>query len=145
MMELVSSITWYVPTYFFLKHLRLTLPAVLQIQPITLTRSILNASTLPSPLPPHIQPQYYAAIVAAEAIGKSGDTQISELSIDNPQISGYAFFEGGKAKRLVIINHTPYFIADAEAGTVRPVANVQIDFPEGCNTRNIQVKKLDIQ
>ncbi|KAE9403649.1 hypothetical protein BT96DRAFT_936280 [Gymnopus androsaceus JB14] len=115
------------------------------IQPITLTRSILNASTLPSPLPPHIQPQYYAAIVAAEAIGKSGDTQISELSIDNPQISGYAFFEGGKAKRLIIINHTPYFIADAEAGTVRPVANVQIDFPEGCNTRNIQVKKLDIQ
>lgn len=117
---------------------------MLQLQPITLTRSILDGSTLTSPLPPHIQPQYYAAIVGAEAIGHR-NSEISEVSIDHDQISGYAFYEDCEVKKLLLINHTPYFQSDETIGNVRPVVNVQINFPEGCDTWNIQVKTLNIQ
>ncbi|KAJ3744227.1 glycoside hydrolase family 79 protein [Lentinula detonsa] len=115
------------------------------VQPVTLTRSILDGSPLSSPLPPHVQPQYYAGIVAAEAIGRHGNTQISELDIDNAQVSGYVFYDDHDEKKLVLINHTPYFKADETAGTQRPVVNVQISFPKKCGTRNIVVKMLEIQ
>ncbi|KAJ3752598.1 glycoside hydrolase family 79 protein [Lentinula raphanica] len=116
------------------------------IQPVTLTRSILDGSTLPSPLSPHVQPQYYAGIVAAEAIGKSGNTQISELDIDDPQISGFVFYEDYEEKRMILINHTPYFNEDESAGTQRPVTDVRINFPKHCGgTQNIVVKMLEIQ
>lgn len=75
-----------------------------QIQPVTLNRSILDGSPLPSPQPPHIQPLYYAAIIAAEAIGPSGSTQAIELDIGSSHVSGYAFFDGGKLARAVFIN-----------------------------------------
>ncbi|KAF5334551.1 hypothetical protein D9758_015776 [Tetrapyrgos nigripes] len=68
------------------------------IQPTTLTRSPVDGSTLPSPLPPHIQPPYYAAIIAAEAIGNNsrlGDgTRLVELALGNSaNLSAYTFFE----------------------------------------------------
>ncbi|KAI0297300.1 PITH domain-containing protein [Multifurca ochricompacta] len=78
------------------------------IQPATLTRSILDGSNLPQPLAPHIQPLYYAAIIAAEAIGSSGSTRAIELSVNNTQISGYAFFEGNTLMRAVFINLNAY-------------------------------------
>ncbi|KAJ6607373.1 glycoside hydrolase family 79 protein [Mycena sp. CBHHK59/15] len=53
------------------------------IQPVVLTRSTLDGSTLAVPQQPHVQPQYYAAIVAAEAIGDSGQTTATELNINN--------------------------------------------------------------
>jgi hypothetical protein len=56
------------------------------------------------PLPPHIQPLYYAAIIAAQLIGSSGNTTIVELAIDNTQISGYAVFEDNALIRAVFIN-----------------------------------------
>ncbi|KAI0049009.1 glycoside hydrolase family 79 protein [Auriscalpium vulgare] len=74
------------------------------IQPITLTRSILDGSTLSTPLPPHIQPLYYAAVIAAEAIGPSGTTSASQLTVGNAQISGYAFFEGSRLARALFVN-----------------------------------------
>ncbi|KAJ3854436.1 hypothetical protein EV368DRAFT_80616 [Lentinula lateritia] len=70
-----------------------------------LTRSISDGFPLSAPLPPYIQPQYYAGIVAAQAIGPYGNTLISELTIDNPQISGYAFYDDSQVKRI-LINHT---------------------------------------
>ncbi|KIK63195.1 glycoside hydrolase family 79 protein [Collybiopsis luxurians FD-317 M1] len=105
-------------------HVGLILYAM-QIQPIALYCSILDGSSLPSPLPPHVQPQYYAAIVVAEAIGKSGNTRLSELSVESDQISGYIFYEGSQAKRMFLINHTPYFQADSQAGSARSVINVK--------------------
>ncbi|KAN0138028.1 glycoside hydrolase family 79 protein [Lactarius tabidus] len=74
------------------------------IQPVTLTRSIFDGSQLPQPLPPHIQPSYYAAVIAAEAIGPSGFTGVVELEISEAQVSGYAFFEGAVLARAVFIN-----------------------------------------
>ncbi|KAF5375578.1 hypothetical protein D9757_008533 [Collybiopsis confluens] len=75
----------------------------------------INGSELPSPLLPHVQPQYYSAIVAAETIGNSGDTRISELTMET----------------------------DAQAGTSRSYVNVKIQFPKGCNAENL--KTLDIR
>jgi hypothetical protein len=115
------------------------------IQPISLNRSILDGSPLASPLAAHVQPQYYAAIVAAEAIGQSGEAYISELTIDDDQVSGFVFYEGSRAKRMVLINHTPYFQSDAAAGTRRPVASVELSFPPECAARNVQLKMLEIE
>jgi len=78
------------------------------IQPVTLTVSITDGTPLASPLPPHIQPQYYAAIIAAEAIGKSTTTRAVELSINDERMSGYAFYSGNKLVRAVLINSLAY-------------------------------------
>src|SRR5216684_4710869 len=67
-----------------------------------------RSSDLPQPLLPHIQPLYYAAIIAAEVIGSSGSTKIVELTVDNAQISGYAVFEGNALARAVFINLNPF-------------------------------------
>ncbi|KAJ7749650.1 glycoside hydrolase family 79 protein [Mycena metata] len=96
------------------------------IQPVTLTRSPIDASPLSSPLPPHIQPAYHAMLVAAEAIGNSGATTSVELDIDDDQVSGYAFYEHGKLKRAVLISHTMFF-----AGGTVPRGVKQISLGEG--------------
>ncbi|KAF9466484.1 hypothetical protein BDZ94DRAFT_170407 [Collybia nuda] len=93
------------------------------IQPITLTRSILDGSTLPTPIPAHIQPQYYAAIIAAESIGKSGNTHAAELSINNSQIAGYAFYDGAHLARAVFINSNAFLKSNTAA---RP--SIHLDF-----------------
>jgi hypothetical protein len=54
------------------------------------TDEFLDGSTLLQPLSPHIQPLYYAAIIAAQLIGSSGSTTIVELTVDNTQISSYS-------------------------------------------------------
>ncbi|KAJ8521136.1 hypothetical protein ONZ45_g2122 [Pleurotus djamor] len=87
------------------------------IQPVALTRSTLDGSPLTSPLPAHVQPQYYAAIIAAEAIGSSGSTKAIELSIDNPSISGYAFYESSKLVRALFINTKAFTKSSSSRGT----------------------------
>ncbi|KAH9481594.1 Beta-glucuronidase [Psilocybe cubensis] len=82
------------------------------IQPLTLTRSTLDGSPLATPLPPHIQPQYYAAIIAGEAIGSTGNTRAVELSINNARISGYAFYEEDTLARAILINSQAFFTTD---------------------------------
>jgi len=112
-----------------------------QIQPATLTRSILDGSTLATPLPPHVQPAYYGAIVAAEAIGTSGSTRAVELSINNTQIAGYAFYEGSKLVRAVLINSNAFLTTS----TTR--ASVHLDFAftgTGTTPTTINVKRLAI-
>ncbi|KAF8072145.1 glycoside hydrolase family 79 protein [Lyophyllum atratum] len=88
------------------------------IQPATLTRSTLDGSPLPEPLPPHVQPQYYAAIIAAEALGKSGKARVQELEIDHAQISGYAFYEKHLLVRAVFINSKAYLPESTNRTTV---------------------------
>ncbi|KZV62776.1 glycoside hydrolase family 79 protein [Peniophora sp. CONT] len=106
------------------------------IQPVTLTRSIDDGSALPTPLAPHIQPTYYAAIIAAEAIGTSGATTISELTLNNPQLSGYAFYENGALKRALFIN----LVAFNGDGATRSAVHVAL----AGSTGNITVKRLSI-
>jgi len=88
------------------------------IQPVTLTRSILDGSPLSSPLAPHVQPPYYAAIIAAEAIGNTGSTKAVELYVNNPQLAGYAFYEDGSLVRAIFINSQAYLSGDTSRGSM---------------------------
>ncbi|KAG6826758.1 hypothetical protein H0H92_014548 [Tricholoma furcatifolium] len=112
------------------------------IQPVTLTRSILDGSTLASPLPPHVQPPYYGAIVAAEAIGSSGSAQVVELSVNNPRVSGYGFYENMQLVRAVFINSQAYLSTTSGNRT-----SVHLDFGfsgSGTAPTQISVKRLAI-
>ncbi|KAJ7134403.1 glycoside hydrolase family 79 protein [Mycena epipterygia] len=111
------------------------------IQPVTLTRSPIDGSALSAPLLPHVQPPYYAALVAAEAIGASGTTTSVELDIDDDEISGYAFYERGVLKCAVLINHNMFF-----AGTAvqRGVRRITLDVAGGKVEGKIEVKRLFI-
>ncbi|KAJ6513350.1 glycoside hydrolase family 79 protein [Mycena sanguinolenta] len=111
------------------------------IQPVTLTRSTLDGSTLATPQLPHVQPQYYAAIIAAEAIGDSGDTQAVELNINNARISGYAFYESGVLKRAVFINS----LAFTTGQTSRTSTHLDLSFSgSGTKPTSFSVKRLVI-
>ncbi|KAK1234977.1 hypothetical protein PQX77_001811 [Marasmius sp. AFHP31] len=111
------------------------------IQPATLNRSIIDGSDLPKPLPPHVQPQYYAAIIAAEAIGNSGKTQISEIPIDNIRIAGYGFYEDGKLVRAVFINSQAF---SKENGETRPSIHLDFDVTGSDGPTDMTVKRLAI-
>ena len=92
------------------------------------------------PLPPHIQPEYYAAIIAGEAIGKSRKTQIKELTLTDPHLTGYAFYEAGKLARAVFINlkaHT--------GAAVRTSVHLNISFTGSPAPVSMTVKRLAIK
>lgn len=108
------------------------------IQPATLTRSILDGSNLPAPLPPHVQPQYYAAIITAEAVGRSGNTQLAELSINDTRITGYAFYEAGVLARAVFINLQAWLTGTSGA---RPSVHLDLSVP---GKTRMTVKRLAI-
>ncbi|KAG2090896.1 glycoside hydrolase family 79 protein [Suillus discolor] len=110
------------------------------IQPVTLNYSILDGSPI-APLAPHVQPAYYAAIIVAEAIGSSGTTQAVEISIDENNVSGYAFFEHGSLSRAVFINTVAYF---SGAGA-RNSTHIDFSFTGlGYPPNNTSVKTLKI-
>ncbi|KAK0205928.1 glycoside hydrolase family 79 protein [Desarmillaria ectypa] len=112
------------------------------IQPVELTRSIEDGSELSEPVPPHVQPPYYAAIIIGEAIGNSGHTQAVELSIDNSRISGYAFYEDGVLARAVLINSQAYM-----RGQTTPRSSVHLDLGFSGNGQlptTMRVKRLAI-
>ncbi|KAG1882085.1 glycoside hydrolase family 79 protein [Suillus subluteus] len=110
------------------------------IQPTTLNYSILDGSPI-APLAPHVQPAYYAAIIAAEAIGSSGTTQAVEISIDEDNVSGYAFYENGSLSKAVFINLIAYF---SGAGA-RNSTHIDFSFSgSGYTANNMSVKTLNI-
>ena len=118
----------------------LTFQVLRQIQPGSLTRSILDGSALSKPLLPHIQPEYYAAIIVGEAIGKSGKTQIQELTLNDLHLTGYAFYEAGKLARAVFINLKAYTRA-----AVRTSIHLNIDFAGSSPPVSMTVKRLAIK
>ena len=116
----------------------------IQIQPVTLTRSILDGSPLSEPLVPHVQPAYYAAIIAAEAIGKTGSARAVELSIDDPCIAGYAFYEGGTLVRAILINSQAYLANNASGSRGTIHVNIQLDNSTGIAPFIMSIKRLAI-
>lgn len=111
-----------------------------QIQPATLTRSTLDGTPLPAPVPPHVQPQYYAAIIAAEALGSSGAPQSVEIAIENPSIAGYAFYEGERLVRALLINSKAYL----PTSTTRESVHIDLGFVGEGAPRKMRVKRLKI-
>jgi hypothetical protein len=92
-----------------------------------LTRSILTGAPLAKPLAPHIQPQYYAGIVAASLIGSgSGSISIVELDINAPggNIGGYATFYKGKLVRALLINANAWLTT---SNGTRPSVEIKLD------------------
>ncbi|PBK65665.1 glycoside hydrolase family 79 protein [Armillaria solidipes] len=112
------------------------------IQPVELTRSILDGSELPEPIAPHVQPQYYSAIIIGEATGNRGQTQAVELSIDNSRISGYAFYEHGLLVRAVLINSQAYM-----KGQTAPRSSIHLNLGFSGNGQlptTMRVKRLAV-
>jgi len=99
-----------------------------QFQPISLNRSIEDGSTLNPPQAPRVQPAYYAAILVARAIGKTGKAKISEVTVADSNVSGYAIYEGSKLVRAVFINLNAWLLSST--GT-RP--SVTLAFSLGSN------------
>jgi Glycosyl hydrolase family 79 C-terminal beta domain len=139
MMELASSIIWYVHIDVPRRYISSDSSLNFQIQPVTLDRSTLDGSPLSPPLPPHIQPQYYAAIIAAEAIGNSGNTKVIELNIADSRISGYVFYQGDKLTKAILINSLAFFTTTT---TARPSTHVSLIFASGTVSSKMSVKRL---
>jgi len=108
---------------------------------------------------PHIQPPYYAAIIAAEVLGhvKINDTvggvaaRALELTIENPRVAAYAFYspvEGNnwKVSRLLLINSQAHFRNTTSKGKV----HIDLSFSSVNSTngivppRNMTIKRLAI-
>lgn len=112
------------------------------IQPVTLTRSTLDGSPLPSPLPPHVQPQYYAAIIASEAIGATGSSRAVELVVNDNQVSGYAFYEHDTIVRAVFINLRA-FLRGREASS-RSAVHIDLALDASLG-QTVTIKRLKIE
>ena len=138
-MELDLSIIWCVHTDVPCRYISSDISLNFQIQPVTLNRSTLNGSPLSPPLPPHIQPQYYAAIIAAEAVGNSDNTQVIELNINDTRISGYAFYQGGQLTKAILIDTLAFFTTTT---TARPSTHVNLTFASGTVSSQMSVKRL---
>ena len=98
------------------------------MQPVALNRSITNGSALDPPEPPHIMPAYYGGLVVNTFIGDSGAARIVELTVDEPDITGYAAFEGGELARAVFVNLDAWVVNST--GT-RPSTHIDLSFVNG--------------
>lgn len=88
-----------------------------------------------------MQPAYYAAIIAAEATGKSSSTRIAEIEVDHERVAGYAFYDGnGELVRAVFINSDAY-LKDEELDS-RPSVHVTLDFAS--KDLKMRIKRLAI-
>lgn len=105
-LDCVISIFYLSSSIFYSNQVchQLIFGSMLQIQPITLNRSTIDGSPLDPPEQPHIQPSYYAGLLINTFIGSSGNAQISELTVWDDNVSGYAAYENGKLVRAVFIN-----------------------------------------
>ncbi|TFK26568.1 hypothetical protein FA15DRAFT_588192 [Coprinopsis marcescibilis] len=108
-------------------------------QPVALPRSPSDGKQLDTPLLPYIQPQYYATIIAAEAIGPGVNTRISELVVDHPALSAYAFYSEKSLTRVLFINSRVYLRKNGRRKSIR----VDLDFM-GRRPRRATVKRLSI-
>ncbi|KAI3615503.1 glycoside hydrolase family 79 protein [Moniliophthora roreri] len=118
-----------------------------KIQPVALDRSILDGSPLPSPIPPHVQPGYYAGIIAAEVIGRSlGLKKIVELEVDDQHVAGFAVYDSSRLSKAVFVNLKAY-IPNEGSNPERGTVNVDLYLGEGekdAVSRNAEIKRLRI-
>lgn len=116
---------------------------ITQIQPVHLTRSPTDGS--PTSLDPHIQPQYYAAIVVANFIGSSPSTSIVEIQLASQKyISGYAAYDAnGQLARAVFINSKAHLSTSSSRGSV----TLDLDFAAsngGTPPKTMRIRRLAI-
>ncbi|KIJ24121.1 glycoside hydrolase family 79 protein, partial [Sphaerobolus stellatus SS14] len=108
-------------------------------QPVSLNRSIEDATPLNPPVAAHVQPAYYAAIVIAEFLGSS-TRNLVELSTTSNIISAYALYSGTSISRVLLINHEAFL--SSSSGSARPSVSVFFSLSGGGKT--VQIKRLSI-
>jgi hypothetical protein len=62
---------------------------------------------------PHIMPLYHVLVIVGEAIGQTGRSSIQEITIDDPNTSGYSIYEDNKLVRVILINSQLYLSSDS--------------------------------
>ncbi|KAJ7903723.1 glycoside hydrolase family 79 protein [Mycena olivaceomarginata] len=113
------------------------------IQPVALDRSILDGSPLSTPLPPHVQPLYYAAIIAAELRGSKEQVQISEIGINDTHVAGYAAFEGSRLVRAVFINSKAFLQGQENRTSVHLDLAFTGKSPEAMTIKRLAIRHAD--
>jgi hypothetical protein len=91
-------------------------------------------------MPAHVQPSYYAAIIAAEATGSTGTTKIAEIIVPDPRLAGYGFWEGSTLKRAVFINSLAYTTTSGS----RTSKHISLAFSGSGAPTTMTVKRLAI-
>lgn len=114
---------------------------MLQFQPISLNKSILDGSPLNPPQPPHVMASYYGGILVNNFIGSSGSAKIVELTVPDDNVSGYAAFEGNTLKRAVFINLHAWLLSST--GT-RPSVHLDLSFGSGSGAKTASAERLII-
>jgi hypothetical protein len=82
-----------------------------------------------------IGPIYYSALVMAEAIGPSNNTQVIDLSANNNNVfsPAYAIYESGNLMRVLLFN----FVTDSSGASN---LSVDLTLSGGQNPSQVQVK-----
>ena len=96
-----------------------------------------TGANLSTPLEPHVQPAYYGALIVNEVIGNTGCSTLSELSIDDATLAGYAAYEEGNLARVVLLDSDVYLTNQTG---VRSSKAVTIDIGDCAN--RVEVKRL---
>jgi len=88
---------------------------------------------------PHIMPMYHVLLIVGEAVGRSGQSTVQELTIDETNVSGYGIWEHGRLARIVLINSNLYLSTDSQ-----PRSQVTVSL-QGLSTHaSIQAKRFAI-
>lgn len=114
------------------------------MQPIPLNESTTDGAELPHPHGPYVTPQYYAALVAAEAFGAQGHARILELPVKDKRVAAYAIYKQGIPTRVLFINTQPYYPSATGIFQTRPSIRVSLElegFPEDASHL---IKRLSI-
>ena len=113
----------------------------------------MDGSPLSPPAQPYLQPSYYAGLIVNTAVGceaASGTTEIVELELSAPNLSGYAIYEKGKLVRAVFVNLNAWLKSD-EGVRERSAYHIDFGFSSiadaekfGSAGKKIKVKRLNI-
>lgn len=89
---------------------------------------------------PQVYSNYYAPILVGDFIGSSRSATMSRIdSSGNLNISAYAAFEDGVAKRVAIVNMEYWNLTSS--GTARPAEKIQLKLPR--NVNSVTIAKLN--
>jgi len=121
------------------------------IQPVTIDRSVDDATPINPPLPPHVQSPYYGALAVTEFIGTSPTRKVVEIPFKEFALSGYALYgKNDKLSKVILFNHEPY-LKDGSDPKVRPSYTISLEDIGAVQLRGgvfggdkVSIKRLEI-
>ena len=76
-------------------------------------------------------PIYYAGLLINSFIGNTGSSQVVELDVDDPFVTGYAAYEHGQIARVAFVNLQPWL---SNTHGDRPSASISVAFTSPGNS-----------